>query len=256
MSPPIKRCLLLGGLVCSLLTLAWLGLAPGSQQETPVMSGPANVAMAASSPAVSEKPISAAPSPSALSRPDSSDVTESSTSDFARLSDPDRIRALAREDPAEAILSLASTPPGEKRDAMLEIVCAEIAQFDPAEAVALVNRFSGQNPLLLENLVHQWAAQNGTAAEANATALPAGELRNRLLSRVAVARAKNRPAEAATLVLAQIEPGEIQHEALIAVLHEWASQDFAPASAWVSRFPAGPLRDRAIDELAGIRASR
>jgi len=42
----------------------------------------------------------------------------------------------------------------------------------------------------------------------------------------------------------------------MSVLSQWAMQDFAGASAWADQFPAGPLADRARQELAGIAAYR
>lgn len=232
------------------LLLAWLGLRPAAPHAARIRSDSAATSLA-TPPNVTVKATMPAATRSAAQPHEPASISESETAanTVAAPGDPDRIRALAREDPAGALLALANTPPGENREAMLEIVCAEVAQFDPAQAVALASRFSGGNPLLLENLVHQWAAHDDIAAESHATALPAGELRNRLVSRVALARAKTRPAEAATLALAQIEPGDLQRETLIAIVHEWASQDVAQAAAWVGRFPAGPLRDRAAAEI-------
>jgi len=138
---------------------------------------------------------------------------------------------------------------GERRDAVLEIVCAEVARFDPGEAVALAQRFGSSNVNLLENLVYQWAEQNEAAAAAYALAVPPGIVRNRLLGRIALIRAHTRPADAAQLVVEQIGPGPVQSEAVISVLHEWARQDPAAARAWLQRFPEGELRDRAQQEL-------
>lgn len=39
----------------------------------------------------------------------------------------------------------------------------------------------------------------------------------------------------------------------MSVLQQWAIRDPAAARAWVARFPEGPLRTRAEEELAGIR---
>jgi hypothetical protein len=164
--------------------------------------------------------------------------------------DPDKTRAWARQDPAGATLWLLHASPGENWDAVLEIVCAEVAQFDPAQAVALAERYSGGNINLLENLVHQWAERNESAAAAYAKAKPPSDLRNRLLGRVAYIQAKTHPAEAAALVTAQIPPGDIQQNAILSVLHQWGQQDPIAAQAWVKTFPAGDLQNRAMREIS------
>jgi hypothetical protein len=62
--------------------------------------------------------------------------------------------------------------------------------------------------------------------------------------------------EAAQLIIADLPPGPKQTEAAISVLHKWALQDVDGAAAWAEQFPAGPLRDRALNELSAIRKSR
>jgi hypothetical protein len=39
----------------------------------------------------------------------------------------------------------------------------------------------------------------------------------------------------------------------MSVLHQWGLQDLPAATAWAEHFPEGPVRDRAILELTGIR---
>lgn len=200
-----------------------------------------------------------APAPAAESnrpRPDRS--ASSPAPDFepsvARADNPideiARAREWARENPAAALLWLPHAAPGEKRDAVLEIVCAEVAAFDGAQALALAERYSSGNYPLLENLVHQWAAHEGPAAAAHVLARPPGEVRSRLLGRVALARAAREPAEAARLIVEQIPPGDIQHEAVIGVLQAWVRQDPSSALAWAQLFPAGELRERALHEVS------
>jgi hypothetical protein len=135
----------------------------------------------------------------------------------------------------------------------MEIVCAEVVQFDPVQAVALAEHYSGGYIPLLENLMSQWAEHDEAAAAAYASGKPSGEARNRLLSRVALIRAQSHPAEAAKLAAEQIAPGDIQDEAIIGVLHQWARQDPISALAWVRLFPSGELRARALQELEAAR---
>lgn len=78
---------------------------------------------------------------------------------------------------------------------------------------------------------------------------PPGEERDRLLSRVALTRSKENPADAARLVAEWISPGEVQNEAAISVLHQWALQEPDAALAWAQLFSEENLRSRALKEV-------
>ena len=51
-------------------------------------------------------------------------------------------------------------------------------------------------------------------------------------------------------------PVKRRAEALISVVHQWAPQDFAAASAWVERIPEDLLRERATQELEAARRAQ
>jgi hypothetical protein len=168
------------------------------------------------------------------------------------LEDFDEIREWARQNAVAALAWLSNAPEGPKRDAVAEMVCAQVAQSDAAQAVALAERFGSVTNALLENMVHLWADQDTAAACTYATNKPAGEPRDRLLGRVAFVLSKQSPAEAAKLVADLISPGELQDEAAISVLHQWVLLDTNAATAWVQLFPDGALRDRAVREVESI----
>ncbi|HEY8995754.1 MAG TPA: hypothetical protein VIM71_13885 [Lacunisphaera sp.] len=161
----------------------------------------------------------------------------------------DRIREWALRDPAEAATWLARAPAGEERDVVLEVVCAEIAQFDPAQAVGFADRYSGVNINLLENLTLQWAEHDEIAAAAYAAGKPPGDTRNRLIGRVAFVRAKTQPAAAAQWVLDQVAPGDIRDEAVLSVLNQWVQRDPGAAAAWLQALPPSALQERVGREL-------
>jgi hypothetical protein len=163
--------------------------------------------------------------------------------------DPDEAREWARNNPHDALAWMLNAPAGDMRDTVAEMACAKIAQSDPARAVSLAEAYSGGCSNLLENLVHQWAEQDERAAATYASAKAPGAERDRLLSRVAFVRSKLNPAEGAKLVAQQISPGEVQNEAAISVLHQWALQDPNAALAWAQSFPEEGLRTRAIAEV-------
>jgi hypothetical protein len=164
--------------------------------------------------------------------------------------DLDELREWTRRNPQDALAWMLNAPAGEKRDAVVEIACALIAEYNPAEAVSLAERYSGASSNLLENMVQQWAEQDEASAYAYTINRSPGEERDRLFSRVAFARSKENPAEAANLVAEWIAPGEVQDEAAMSVLHQWALRDSNAALAWVQLFPKETLRDRAVNEVA------
>lgn len=174
-----------------------------------------------------------------------------SSAPFEPPADRDELREWARQNPEEALAWLRSAAAGETRDTVVEIVCARVAESSPVEAVSLAERYSGGCSNLLENLVHQWADQNEPAARTYAMNKPPGEERDRLLSRVAFTRSKENSVDAAKLVVEWISPGEVQNEAAISVLHQWALLDPDAALAWAQLFPEG-LRDRALTEVANV----
>ncbi len=165
--------------------------------------------------------------------------------------DPDECRQWARENPELALAWLASAQEGPQRDALVETVCAKIAESNPAQAVALAEQYATNNTYLLANLVYQWS-QRDAEARAYALAKPKGEQRDHLLARVALTRAKEDPIDAAMLVVQEITPGEIQNEAAMSVVHQWALLNPTQALGWVELFPEGELRTRALNEIENI----
>jgi hypothetical protein len=147
---------------------------------------------------------------------------------------------------------MMSAAAGPQRDSVAEIACAQVAETDPAQAVALAERYAGGCTNLLENLVYQWSERNEPAARAYALARPAGDERDRLVSRVALTRSKEDPAEAAKLVIESVAPGETQNEAVMSVLHQWALLNPTQALAWAQLFPEGTLKTRALKEVENL----
>jgi hypothetical protein len=171
----------------------------------------------------------------------------------------DENRDWARSYPADAAAWLASAPDGTQRVAVAEIVCPQLAQTNAAAAVKLAENCLGEGTndsaqFLLDNTAQQWAVQDMQAASAWALAKPAGEQRDRLLQRIAIAESSDNPADAARLISEQMAPGPTQNEAAISVVYQWAQTDAKAAMAWAESFPAGDLRDRAIKEVKNVTA--
>lgn len=165
-----------------------------------------------------------------------------------------RVAQLWAERDASAALAWAAglTNPTE-RDALFTDVCLQLAERDPAEAV----RLSGEHPHGgLEALAQRWAERDFTAARDWALSRPDGTQRDRLVARLAFQQAQDSPLEAATLAANEIPEGDIQAEAVMAVLHQWTNRDPAAAAEWVALFSEGELRTRATAEMQGIRSER
>lgn len=171
------------------------------------------------------------------------------------LEDPDQIRAWARSHPQRARDWLANAPEGTKRDTVAEMVCLQIAETNPAAAVTLADGFGAGCSNVLENLMMQWADQDIQAASKWAAGKEPGTQRDSLLSRIAFVESKTYPENAAKLVAELIPPGQIQDEAAMSVINQWAQKDPKAAMKWAQTFLAGALHDRAVNEVQNIMAS-
>jgi|GEM_PF-1287000 hypothetical protein len=165
---------------------------------------------------------------------------------------PDECRQWAREHPEQALAWLAGAASDPRRHIVAEMVCVKVAESNPAEAVALAEKYAPDDTYLLENLVFQWADRDEWAARTYALARPIGEERDRMLARVALKLAQQDPVEAARLVSQEVTPGDIQNEAAMSVVHQWALRNPDQALAWVQLFPEGDLRNRALTEVENI----
>jgi hypothetical protein len=189
----------------------------------------------------------------------SADLALTNSDSPVNSQDLDQNREWARNFPADALAWLKNAPEGKQRLTIAEIACSYLAQTNPAAAVTLAENCLGSSTnnaaqFLLDNMTQQWASQDMQAASAWALAKPAGEQRDRLVQRIAIAESSANPADAAQLIVQQMQPGATQDEAAISVLYQWAQKDAPAAMAWAESFPAGDLRDRAIKEVKNVSA--
>jgi hypothetical protein len=158
---------------------------------------------------------------------------------------------------AEAALSWASAleDPAARRSAR-SAVCLAVAEQDPHRAVmlALAPGAEEEDGGLLECLTMQWCEKDPKTVLDWAGGQPPGEWRERLLARVSFVLSKTDPAAAAQLV-SGLEPGHLQNEAAMAVLHQWALKDSSTALEWAEGFSEPILRERALAEISNLRAS-
>jgi hypothetical protein len=163
-----------------------------------------------------------------------------------------RLREWAGKDPESALAWGGQQPDNQERKEVLADACFQIARTDPRRAVMLAEQFHLNPEAVVENLVQQWAAKDLTAAYNWIAAQPADAQRNALVTGLTFVWSQSEPLNAAQFVVQQMAPGPAQDEAIIMVLHQWALTDRAAAEAWVQQFPESPLRNRALNELAGL----
>jgi hypothetical protein len=166
--------------------------------------------------------------------------------------DLDNNREWARNNPTAALNWALKAEEGAQREAVVETVCPQLAQTDPAQAVDLAERSGPSCSNLLENMTLLWAQRDERSAYEWAANKPLGEERDRLLGRIAFAESASNPKEAARLVAEEISPGTAQEEAAVSVVYQWAQLDSNAAKAWAQSFPPGTLRDRAISEVENV----
>lgn len=182
--------------------------------------------------------------------------------DAAEKSHPDelvwQLRAQAATNSEAALAAALKIPDGELHNRALEAVCFGLADTNPAAAVALAQSLHlGDRPgAMLENLVQQWASADVSAALTWARDQPAGQQRDALIARTAMALSRVNASDAAALVANELSPGPTQDEAVVMVVQQWGNQDLVAAAGWVSNFPDTPLRERALEELEGIQNYR
>jgi hypothetical protein len=160
---------------------------------------------------------------------------------------------------AEAALGWISSieDPAARRSAR-STVCIAVAEEDPRRAVTLALAHGADEDDdrgLLECLTMQWCEKDCETVLDWAHEQPPGEWRERLLARASFVLSKSEPAKAAGLV-SGLEPGTVQDEAVMAVLHQWALTDCDAALRWAEAFSEPALRERALAEISNLRNPR
>jgi hypothetical protein len=164
------------------------------------------------------------------------------------------LSALAAKDPTAALAAALKLPAGDERNEALTMVCSGMAQTDPAAAIKLAQelQLDKQPGAVMGDLVQQWAGSDLVSSLVWLENQPAGGKRDELTTRVAYVISRNDPSDAADLVMSEIPPGPARDEAVMTVLHQWANQNFVAAANWAQDTVAGPLQERALNELKGI----
>lgn len=161
----------------------------------------------------------------------------------------------AAVDPRAAEIWAAGLADEGEREIALTHVALTWAELDP-RAAAEMARWRRLPRGITEAVVQRWGKKDFASAVNWAKRLEAGAEREGILARIFVGHAETNPEEAAAMVSSELRPGTAQAEAAISVLYLWLPRDAAAATQWVSRFPAGDLRARAENEIAGYLKPR
>jgi hypothetical protein len=163
--------------------------------------------------------------------------------------------AWGKQDPEAAAAWARAQPEGGARDEALFSLSADWAATNPAAAAdcALASLPEALQGQMLNVVGMQWGGQDPATALAWAGQQPAGPARDSFLAGLSSTLAETSATQAAALV-ASLPPGKLQEETAITVVLDWARQQPQAAAEWVKLFPAGPLRQTALDNLVSLWA--
>ncbi|RYD77906.1 MAG: hypothetical protein EOP84_14950 [Verrucomicrobiaceae bacterium] len=163
--------------------------------------------------------------------------------------------ALKQRQLRTAMTEAARLPDSQRRNETLAHLCYQWAESDPRGALAHACSYHLDEGGILENLTMQWARDDLPAARAWLQAQPRGNIKARLIARISFLWAQTEPEIAANYIIDEMPPGEIQTEAAISVLHQWAQRNRSAATDWAMSFPPGELRERALREVTPVELS-
>lgn len=165
------------------------------------------------------------------------------------------VSAWARQNLKSAVDWVGQQPDGgNKTVAGLALARAAAAQGEAVAAVRLLADIQpgAERDDVLVYSIRQWANQNRDDAAAWINQVTDETLRTRLLENVTVDWAITDPFDAAAFAVTALPPGDAQNDAIVNVVHFWATSAPDEAAKWVAQFPEGQLRTRALADLTDV----
>jgi hypothetical protein len=164
--------------------------------------------------------------------------------------------AWAETDLDDATAWLRDLPDGEGKQTATLSIAYEAARTDPIAALELASKLlaSPERDELLIHAVSQWATTDFATAAAWAGQIPDADLRQNLLSSIAVAASAENASAAAGFIVSSLAPGETQTRAAVSITQRWTQSAPQDAAAWIAQFPDLPVRDAAVENLVGLWA--
>lgn len=245
------------------LLVAFRNVAPAPADRPSTTMRPANAGRVPASAPVPDEIVSTQPAEAASEEDTVAPEAPTETSWARELRE---LKELAAVSPDAALARVAQMHEAHDRKAAGTAVCLTISKSDPAKATLAaweleLGRFANDRAedLALEHLAMAWAKTDASAAARWANALPPDDesRRDHLIKGVAATLAVTAPDEAARLVAQRITPDtNVQVDAAIEVLRQWAARDYSAAVAWAARFPEGFIRERGLDALAEVEPAK
>ena len=206
------------------------------------------------------------------------------TDDVASWSEEEKegLRIRANQEPRAAAEWTSALPAGARRRFALAVVALAWGASDPAAAAQWAGRLSDETertealaaiaseavrsePILALELacslpdaamtelvpraVMEWAVGEPVAAADWAGRISSVSLRATALAGIAVVWSERDPSAAATMAVQELPAGRLQADTIVSIVQRWGRQAPEEATAWVDQFPAGDLRDAAMESL-------
>lgn len=159
----------------------------------------------------------------------------------------------ADEDLPKAAAWALEMPDGAVRNDLLQCISAEAVRTDPVEALRLAAELPEcpESDETIRRAAMEWASRDATGAIGWAETISDETLRHTVLAAGFVAWSETEPANAATRALEALPAGRLLEDTLVSIVQRWAQTDARSTAAWVERFPDGPLRAAAVENLLG-----
>jgi len=141
---------------------------------------------------------------------------------------------------------------GSGRVAAIESVIGAAVYANPKEALTLAAELP-EDPTrdqLIINAAGTWAASAPQDAATWAKQVSDDRLRQQVVSAIAIRWSDTDPVSAADLIANSLPSGDIQDEALIAIVERWGLKDPNAAKQWVQQSVNGDLQQAAMDTIA------
>ena len=142
-------------------------------------------------------------------------------------------------------------PDGEWKQAVLAAAGTEMASQSPAEAMALAQQMKpgAAQAALLQSVAFAWGRQDPAAVMDRLDQVTDPDLREAMTAAAARGYAETDPAHAADWLVAAVKSESRLNDSAVYIVRSWAANDPLAAAAWVSQFPAGSVRDQALENL-------
>lgn len=157
----------------------------------------------------------------------------------------------ANDNATNAIQWARSLANDTERFRALAAVANEAVRFDPMSALEVAVKLPANSQCndLIRRAAAEWAANDPSNAVAWAKQIPDVSLRAQVLASEATAWAGQEPRAAAVLAVTELPAGRLQDDTVMTIVERWARQQPQAAADWVAQFPAGPLRDTALQNI-------